>query len=56
MGIRQDNMYAGMAILPAIFATLLNALIMFGLSELVKAISETEFNTRQILKIQRNKP
>ena len=56
MGIRQDNMYAGMAILPAIFATLLNALIMFGLSKLVKAISETAFNTRQILKIQRNKP
>ena len=56
MGIRQDNMYAGMAILPAIFATILNALIMFGLSELVKAISETAFNTRQLLKIQRNKP
>ncbi len=55
MSIQKENIFAGMSLLPLIFATLLNALIMFGLSELVKAISETAFNTRQLLKIQSEK-
>ncbi len=53
--IVQRNFVAAGTLLPAAGISLLNTLLMFGLSQVVRAISETAFNTRQLLKLQREK-
>ena len=52
--VQRDFAGAGTT-LYAVGIVLLNALLMFGLSQVVRAISETAFNTRQLLKLQREK-